>query len=293
MQPSQLSYSSTASDNNTQSVAKGSTSKPANKSENLQSLLKELYDSPSAQRYSESDGLVFDPAKIISRTPNGVAIPHGDHYHFIPYSKLSALEEKIARMVPISGTGSTVSTNAKPNEVVSSLGSLSSNPSSLTTSKELSSASDGYIFNPKDIVEETATAYIVRHGDHFHYIPKSNQIGQPTLPNNSLATPSPSLPSNPGTSHEKHEEDGYGFDANRIIAEDESGFVMSHGDHNHYFFKKDLTEEQIKAAQKHLEEVKTSHNGLDSLSSHEQDYPSNAKEMKDLDKKSKKKLLAL
>ncbi|MTV59157.1 pneumococcal-type histidine triad protein, partial [Streptococcus pneumoniae] len=84
------------------------------------------------------DGLVFDPAKIISRTPNGVAIPHGDHYHFIPYSKLSALEEKIARMVPISGTGSTVSTNAKPNEVVSSLGSLSSNPSSLTTSKELS-----------------------------------------------------------------------------------------------------------------------------------------------------------
>lgn len=293
MQPSQLSYSSTASDNNTQSVAKGSTSKPANKSENLQSLLKELYDSPSAQRYSESDGLVFDPAKIISRTPNGVAIPHGDHYHFIPYSKLSALEEKIARMVPISGTGSTVSTNAKPNEVVSSLGSLSSNPSSLTTSKELSSASDGYIFNPKDIVEETATAYIVRHGDHFHYIPKSNQIGQPTLPNNSLATPSPSLPINPGTSHEKHEEDGYGFDANRIIAEDESGFVMSHGDHNHYFFKKDLTEEQIKAAQKHLEEVKTSHNGLDSLSSHEQDYPGNAKEMKDLDKKIEEKIAGI
>lgn len=293
MQPSQLSYSSTASDNNTQSVAKGSTSKPANKSENLQSLLKELYDSPSAQRYSESDGLVFDPAKIISRTPNGVAIPHGDHYHFIPYSKLSALEEKIARMVPISGTGSTVSTNAKPNEVVSSLGSLSSNPSSLTTSKELSSASDGYIFNPKDIVEETATAYIVRHGGHFHYIPKSNQIGQPTLPNNSLATPSPSLPINPGTSHEKHEEDGYGFDANRIIAEDESGFVMSHGDHNHYFFKKNLTEEQIKAAQKHLEEVKTSHNGLDSLSSHEQDYPSNAKEMKDLDKKIEEKIAGI
>lgn len=234
MQPSQLSYSSTASDNNTQSVAKGSTSKPANKSENLQSLLKELYDSPRAQRYSESDGLVFDPAKIISLTPNGVAIPHGDHYHFIPYSKLSALEEKIARMVSISGTGSTVSTNAKPNEVVSSLGSLSSNPSSLTTSKELSSVSDGYIFNPKDIIEETAIAYIVRHGDYFHYIPKSNQIGQPTLPNNSLATPSPSLPINPGTSHEKHEEDGYGFDANRIIAEDESGFVMSYGDHNHY-----------------------------------------------------------
>ena len=261
-QPSQLSYSSAASDNNSQSVAQGSTSKPANKAENLQSLLKELYDSPSNQRYSESDGLVFDPAKIISRTANGVAIPHGDHYHFIPYSKLSALEEKIARMVPIGGTGSTVSTNEKPHEVASSLGSLSTNPStvnhaSLTTNKAISATSDGYIFNPKDIVEETATAYIVRHGDHFHYIPKSNPIGQPTLPNNTLVTPSPSLPANPGVSHEEHEEDGHGFDANRIIAEDSSGFIMSHGDHNHYFFKKDLTADQIKAAQDHLKGANT------------------------------------
>ena len=259
-QPSQLSYSSAASDNNTQSVAQGSTSKPESKTENLQSLLKELYDSPSDQRYSESDGLVFDPAKIVSRTPNGVAIPHGDHYHFIPYSKLSPLEEKIARMVPIGGTGSTISTNEKPNEVASSLGSLPSNPSILnnassTLNKEIPSTSDGYIFNPKDIVEETATAYIVRHGDHFHYIPKPNQIGQPTLPNNGLATPSPSLPINPGISHEEHEEDGHGFDANRIIAEDEQGFIMSHGDHNHYFFKKDLTADQIKAAQEHLKGV--------------------------------------
>jgi len=256
-QPSQLSYSSAASDNNTQSVAQGSTSKLANKAENLQSLLKELYDSPSDQRYSESDGLVFDPAKIISRTPNGVAIPHGDHYHFIPYSKLSALEEKIARMVPIGGTGSTVYTNEKPHEVASSLGSLSSSPStlnhaSLLTNKPISSTSDGYIFNPKDIVEETATAYIVRHGDHFHYIPKSNQIGQPTLPNNSLTTPSPSLPINPGVSHVEHEEDGHDFDVNRIIREDEAGFIMTHGNHNHYFFKKDLSAEQIKAAQDHL-----------------------------------------
>ena len=261
-QPSQLSYSSTASDNTTQAIEQGSTSKSESKVENLQSLLKELYDSPSDQRYSESDGLVFDPAKIVSRTANGVAIPHGDHYHFIPYSKLSALEEKIARMVPIGGTGSTVSTNEKHDEVVSSLGSLPSNPStlnhtSLTSNKGISATSDGYIFNPKDIVEETATAYIVRHGDHFHYIPKSSQIGQPTLPSNGLTTPSPSLPVNPSVSHEEHEEGGHGFDANRIIAEDEAGFIMSHGDHNHYFFKKDLTAEQIKAAQDHLKEANT------------------------------------
>ena len=261
-QPSQLSYSSTVSDNNTQVIDQESTSKPESKVENLQSLLKELYDSPSDQRYSESDGLVFDPAKIISRTPNGVAIPHGNHYHFIPYSKLSPLEEKIARMVPIGGTDSTVSTNEKHHEVASSLGSLPSNPSILnnassTLNKEISSTSDGYIFNPKDIVEETATAYIVRHGDHFHYIPKTNQIGQPNLPNNGLTIPSPSLPVNPSVSHEEHEEGGHGFDANRIIAEDEAGFIMTHGDHNHYFFKKDLTADQIKAAQDHLKGANT------------------------------------
>ena len=276
-QPSQLSYSSTASENNTQSTVQGLTSKPESKVENLQSLLKELYDSPSDKRYSESDGLVFDPAKIISRTPNGVAIPHGDHYHFIPYSKLSPLEEKIARMVPIGGTGSTVSTNEKPHEVASSIGSLPSNSStlnhaSLLTNKPNSSTSDGYIFNPKDIVEETATAYIVRHGDHFHYIPKSTVIGQPTLPNNGLTTPSPSLPVNPGVSHEEHEEGGHGFDANRIIAEDESGFIMSHGDHNHYFFKKDLTAEQIKAAQEHLKGANTATSNPAHDDDHDEDH---------------------
>ena len=69
--------------------------------EDLNSLLKELYSLPIQQRHVESDGLIFDPAQITKRTANGVAVPHGDHYHFIPYSQMSALEEKIARMIPV------------------------------------------------------------------------------------------------------------------------------------------------------------------------------------------------
>ena len=69
--------------------------------EDLNSLLKELYSLPIQQRHVESDGLIFDPAQITKRTANGVAVPHGDHYHFIPYSQISALEEKIARMLPV------------------------------------------------------------------------------------------------------------------------------------------------------------------------------------------------
>ena len=75
------------------------------KAEDLKSLLQELYSLLVQQRHVESDGLIFDPAQITKRTVNGVAVPHGDHYHFIPYSQMSALEEKIARMIPVKNKG--------------------------------------------------------------------------------------------------------------------------------------------------------------------------------------------
>ena len=71
----------------------------ASPSEDVSSLLKQLYSLPLSQRHVESDGLVFDPAQITRKTANGVAVPHGDHYHFIPYSQMSDLEQKIARMI--------------------------------------------------------------------------------------------------------------------------------------------------------------------------------------------------
>ena len=203
-QPSQLSYSSTASDNTTQAIEQGSTSTSESKTENLQSLLKELYDSPSDQRYSESDGLVFDPAKIISRTPNGVAIPHGDHYHFIPYSKLSPLEEKIARMIPLA------SDSVKPTPLENP-----SKPAEKPTQQNHHHEQDG---------------------DHGSQDPKHEEHGH----------------DGDGHDHHHDEDHDHGFDADRVISEDDQGFVISHGDHNHYFFKKDLTAEQIKAAQDHL-----------------------------------------
>lgn len=69
--------------------------------EDIDSLLKQLYALPLSQRHVESDGLVFDPAQITRKTANGVAVPHGDHYHFIPYSQMSELEERIARVIPL------------------------------------------------------------------------------------------------------------------------------------------------------------------------------------------------
>ena len=180
--------------------------RPSNPEESLQSLLQQLYALPSSQRYAESDGLIFDPAKISSRTPSGVAIPHGNHYHFIPYTKLSALEEKIARMIPLSSDG------GKPTPLE----------------------------NPSKPTEHPAQP------DH-HHDQDGNHGSQDTNHEDH---------DHDGEEHDHHhgEEHDHGFAADRVISEDEQGFVVSHGDHAHYFFKKDLTAAQIKAAQDHLKE---------------------------------------
>ena len=180
--------------------------RPSNPEESLQSLLQQLYALPSSQRYAESDGLIFDPAKISSRTPSGVAIPHGNHYHFIPYTKLSALEEKIARMIPLS------SDSGKPTPLENP-----SKPAEHPAQPNHSHDQDG-----------DHGSQDTNHEEHDH----------------------------DGEEHDHHhgEEHDHGFAADRVISEDEQGFVVSHGDHAHYFFKKDLTAAQIKAAQDHLKE---------------------------------------
>ena len=244
-QPSVTDYRSQSNENN-----KNVTISQGDQVEDIQNLLSQLYALPRDQRYTESDGVIFDPTKIISRTANGVAIPHGNHYHFIPYTKLSALEEKIARMVQLSDGNSTFSPSVKTTKVGQMLstplfnrGAENHSPNTGTYSTD-----DGYVFNPNDIVEDTGNAYIVRHGNHFHYIPKSSLTTGPQSLTNNTTRPVPVAPS-----HHDEEHD-HGFAADRVISEDDKGFVMSHGDHAHYFFKKDLTAAQIKAAQDHLKE---------------------------------------
>ena len=157
---------------------------PESQSEDLASLLQELYALPLNQRHVESDGLVFDPAQITKRTANGVAVPHGDHFHFIPYSQMSALEEKLARNLPIGGQPvQSHSDNSKPSspEKTSSTTSSTINPNfNLNTPAPnrgtggAYTTDDGYVFSPTDVIEDTGDAFVVPHGNHFHYIPKSD-----------------------------------------------------------------------------------------------------------------------
>ena len=186
-------------------------------------------------RYTTDDGYVFNASDIIKDTGDGYIVPHGGHYHFIPKSDLSAGELAAAKAY-LSGNTTALS-----------------QPLSVTQNNGVTAADDGYVFNPNDIVRDTGDAYIVRHGDHYHYIPKSSLNNLPSHSNTEeLGSSSSSVLSNPSPHVHHEDEDDHGFDANRIISEDSEGFVMTHGDHNHYFFKKDLTPEQIKAAQDHL-----------------------------------------
>ena len=182
----QASNQPSSSPTNTQTTpttSKPATSKP---SPTLTNLIEELQKTPLSSRHVESDGSVFDPSKITKWTDQGIVYPHGDHFHFIPYSSLTPLERELARQFQLlraQGTGS--STEVSP--------SLPSNPS---------------------------TRPVDHEHEHEH-----------------------------GDNHEHEEEHDHGFHADKVISKDEEGYMVAHGNHAHYFYKKDLSPQEIAAAE--------------------------------------------
>lgn len=182
----QASNQPSSSPTNTQTTpatSKPATSKP---SPSLSNLIEELQKAPLSSRHVESDGSVFDPSKITKWTDQGIVYPHGDHFHFIPYSSLSPLERELAwqfQLLRAQGTGS-------PAEVSPS---LPSNPS---------------------------TKPVDPDHDHEHV-----------------------------DDHEHEEEHDHGFHADKVISKDEDGYMVAHGNHAHYFYKKDLSPQEIAAAE--------------------------------------------
>ncbi|UNV66734.1 pneumococcal-type histidine triad protein [Streptococcus oralis] len=164
------SYTNTDTANNSSDDNQASQS-----DEDIDGLLKQLYALPLSQRHVESDGLVFDPAQITRKTANGVAVPHGDHYHFIPYSQMSDLEQKIARMISVKGqnngnnrpvntqkpTNSTVEHTFLGNSIKAYGKGLDGKPYD---------TSDGYVFSKDSIYSVDKSGIIARHGNHFHYV---------------------------------------------------------------------------------------------------------------------------
>ena len=241
-------------------VEKPATSNPVQEENNLQKLLEQLYALPVSQRYKESDGLVFDPAKITSRTPNGVAIPHGNHYHFIPYTSLSALEQKIARLIPLSGLvtpSNPVETPSKPNEDHDhdhdheDVDHQHEEDHDHDHANHRHGEDHDHGFAIDRVISEDDQGFVVSHGDHNHYFYKKDLTAQQIKEAQEHLKGKTEVKPNPSDDHHGEDHD-HGFAIDRVISEDDQGFVVSHGDHNHYFYKKDLTAQQIKEAQEHL-----------------------------------------
>ena len=192
----QASNQPSSSPTNTQTTpttSKPATSKP---SPTLTNLIEELQKTPLSSRHVESDGSVFDPSKITKWTDQGIVYPHGDHFHFIPYSSLTPLERELARQFQLlRAQGATTPAEISPNR-----------PSSPST-------------KPVDPDHEHGD----RH-DHEHEHGDSHD-------------------------HEHEEEHDHGFHADKVISKDEDGYMVAHGNHAHYFYKKDLSPQEIAAAE--------------------------------------------
>ena len=181
----------------------------------------------SSESKGSGDNYTFNPKDIVSETQDGYVVRHGDHFHYIKKSELSASQLS----------------QAKESGVNPSLASSAAGPTS-----------DGYIFKGEsDIIGRNSFGFIVQHGNHQHIIPYSQLRGtqweyllnnQRTTTNNTnttvVNTPKTNIVNDNHHDHHEHSSeygDDYKFDPKDIVAEDENGYTVRHGDHFHYIPK--------------------------------------------------------
>ena len=184
----------------------------------------------SSKSKGSGDNYTFNPKDIVSETQDGYVVRHGDHFHYIKKSELSASQLSQAK-----------ESGVNP--------SLASSAAGVTTP-----TSDGYIFKGEsDIIGRNSFGFIVQHGNHQHIIPYSQLRGtqweyllnnQGTTTNNTnttvVNTPKTNIVNDNHHDHHEHSSehgDDYKFDPKDIVAEDENGYTVRHGDHFHYIPK--------------------------------------------------------
>ena len=181
---------------------------------------------------SADDGYVFNPNDIVEENEVGYIVRHGDHFHFI--YKNNAQQ--------------TIATTMATNTVAHN---------------HHEEVEDGYVFDKKDVVSETETGYIVRHGDHFHFIYKDKQ-GNPVVTtehhHNEEKQHSEADKHEHEGEHHDHDHDGYVFDKKDVVSETSEGYVVRHGDHFHFIYK-DKDGKPAASAEHHHEGDKHEHGG--------------------------------
>jgi len=178
---------------------------------------------------STDDGYVFNPNDIVEENEMGYVVRHGDHFHFIYKNNA---QQTIA---------TTMATNSVAHE----------------THEEVE---DGYVFDKKDVVSETETGYVVRHGDHFHFIYKDKE-GNPVVTAEHHEEGDEHHHHEEEGEHHDHDHDGYVFDKKDVVSETSEGYVVRHGDHFHFIYKDKDGKPVASAEHHHHESDKHEHEG--------------------------------
>ena len=184
---------------------------------------------------STDDGYVFNPNDIVEENEMGYVVRHGDHFHFI--YKNNAQQ--------------TIATTLATNTVAS---------------EHHEEVEDGYVFDKKDVVSETETGYVVRHGDHFHFIYKDKQ-GNPVTTTAQHEDGDEHHNHEEEGEHHDHDHDGYVFDKKDVVSETSEGYVVRHGDHFHFIYK-DKQGNPVATTEHHHDEEKQ-HSEVDKHEHHD------------------------
>ena len=195
-----------------------------------------------------SDGYIFKGENdIIGKNNFGFIVKHGSHQHIIPYSQLRGTQwEYLLKNQESTPSSNTTVVNASKNN---------------KTHDEHSNYhedSGEYKFDPKDIVSEDENGYTVRHGDHFHYIPK-NKVEKPTeVIKPTPVVPTPSLPEENKVEQPKVDNvvirpsvlsfagvqfetsDGFKLSDDSVITPTSTGLLVAHSGHQHFVFYRQL-----------------------------------------------------
>ena len=228
-----------------------------------------------------SDGYIFKgESDIIGRNSFGFIVQHGDHQHVIPYSQLRGTQWEYL-LGNQENTSNTSPVNTPTNNLASG-GEHHEHHGNILNDKhdehhdhhgEAAVSDDGYKFDPKDIVSEDENGYTVRHGDHFHYIPKNkvehkeeSATPAPTLPKVEKpleTTPKPVIPTPALPEENKVEQpkdnnivvrpsvlsfagvqfetsDGFKLSEDSVTTPTSTGLLVAHSGHQHFVFYKQL-----------------------------------------------------
>lgn len=206
----------------------------------------EIKAAKSQGRYTTDDGYIFSPDDVLEDTGDAYIVPHGNHFHYIPKSDLSASELAAAQAVwaakSAKTSGHQAHSGAHPAPSVNQRGYQSG----------YSNVPGGHVNTPiiypsVPNLPVSAPHHIVNQG----YKPQKpttiktdkNRVSYQDLLNKLYKM---------AYNKRHHEDDGLVFDPNQVTKLTSRGFVVPHGDHWHVIPENQLSPLEIYLAKMHL-----------------------------------------